>query len=278
MAAQTSGRLLLRIEDIDPARCTREFEQGIIDDLAWLGVSFDAPPKRQSEHVRFYTRALDVLESRGLIYPCSCARADIARDADGRCDPDSAPLHVGRCAARPASGLAPGLRLDMRRALELAPGPLFWREYGESGAERLERADPAAWGDVLLKRRDALASYHLAVVVDDDRQGVSDVVRGRDLFHATSIHRLLQELLDISPPRYRHHRLVRDAGSIKMSKSARSMALAEMRDRGILPHRIRDLLGFNRATPFESERRDQLTLAVTAAGDTGIELGAWEIS
>ncbi len=278
MAARTGGRLLLRIEDIDPVRCTREFEQGMIDDLAWLGIAFDAPPQRQSEHVRFYTSALDAFASRGLIYPCFCSRADIARDADGRCDPDGAPLHVGRCAARPASGQAPGLRLDITRALELAPGPLFWREYGESGAERLERADPAAWGDVLLKRRDALASYHLAVVVDDDRQGVSDVVRGRDLFHATSIHRLLQELLDLSPPRYRHHRLVRGAASAKMSKSARSMALAELRDRGISPQRIRDLLSFNGSMPLASERRDQLTLAVTAAGDEGIELGAWEIS
>jgi glutamyl-Q tRNA(Asp) synthetase len=275
MAVKSGGRLLLRIEDIDLARCTREFERGIIDDLTWLGIAFDAPPQRQSEHVRRYTGALEVLESRGLIYPCTCSRADISRAAGGRCDPDGAPLHLGRCASPIGSAQTPGLRLDMQRARDASASTLCWLEYGEGETGKPELADPSAWGDVLLKRRDALASYHLAVVVDDDRQGVSDVVRGRDLYRATSIHRLLQHLLDLPSPRYRHHRLVSEAGGAKLAKRARSVALAQMRDRGVSARQIREMLGFGgqvSATP------SQFAFAVTAAGADGIEFGAWEIS
>ena len=281
MAARAGGRLLLRIEDIDPARCTRQFERQIIADLAWLGVRFDEPPRRQSDHGDAYASALGRLASRDLVFACVCSRADLARNAGGRRDPDGSPPHLGRCASAPAAGQAPALRLDMARALALVAGPLCWREYGEGANETLERADPAAWGDIVLKRKDSPASYHLAVVVDDGAQGVSDVVRGRDLFHATGVHRLLQELLSIAPPRYRHHRLVRDAAGAKMSKSARSMALAELRGAGASPGQIRAMLGFGDASAASGER-DQLTLAATAdpddAGTAGAELGAWAIS
>jgi glutamyl-Q tRNA(Asp) synthetase len=278
MTEKTGGRLLLRIEDIDPARCTREFEREIVNDLDWLGVVFDEPPQRQSDNVEAYADALKRLASRDLIYPCVCSRADIAGRAGALRDPDGSPPHFGRCAPLAVPGRKPALRLDMARALALAPDPLFWREYREGARETPERADPSVWGDVLIKRADAPASYHLAVVIDDDFQGVSDVVRGRDLFHATGIHRLLQELLRIASPRYHHHRLVCDAVGEKMSKSARSMTLAHLRAAEASPEQIRAMLGFGQAP---SRRRAQLTLAASAGpavGADGTALGAWAIN
>jgi glutamyl-Q tRNA(Asp) synthetase len=278
MAEKAGGRLLLRIEDIDPARCTREFEREIVDDLDWLGLVFDEPPRRQSDNVEAYADALRRLASRDLIYPCVCSRAEIAGRAGVLRDPDGSPPHFGRCAPLAVPGRKPAQRLDMARALTLAPEPLLWREYREGAHETLERAKPSVWGDVLIKRADAPASYHLAVVIDDEFQGVSDVVRGRDLFHATSIHRLLQELLRIAPPRYRHHRLVCDAAGEKMSKSARSMTLAHMRSAGVSSGQIRAMLGFD---PERSGGRRQLTLAASAgpaAGADGTALGAWAIN
>jgi glutamyl-Q tRNA(Asp) synthetase len=278
IAEKTGGRLLLRVEDIDPARCTREFEREIVNDLDWLGIVFDEPPRRQSDNVEAYADELRRLAGRDLIYACFCSRADIAGRARGLRDPDGSPPHVGRCAGGAIPGRKPGLRLDMALALTLAPRSLLWREYREGERGTLERANPAVWGDVLIKRADAPASYHLAVVIDDDSQGVSDVVRGRDLFHAASIHRLLQELLEIIPPRYHHHRLVCDATGDKMSKSARSKTLAHLRAAGVSPWQIRAMLGFGQAP---SRRRGQLTLAVSAGpmeGAVGTALGAWAIN
>jgi glutamyl-Q tRNA(Asp) synthetase len=251
MAAAVSGRFLLRIEDVDVARSKREFEAAIIDDLAWLGLTFPEAPRRQSAHGEDYARALASLEARGLVYPCFCTRGDVARMSGGQRDPDGAPVHRGRCpvARHSASGHA-ALRLDMSRALAIAPAGLTWREYGEGVAEHLDEADPAAWGDVVLRGKDRPASYHLAVVVDDALQAVSDVVRGRDLYHATSVHRLLQELLSLAAPRYRHHRLVRDASGAKMSKSARSLALSSLREQGFAAAEIRAALGLG--PPFTS--------------------------
>jgi glutamyl-Q tRNA(Asp) synthetase len=272
MASAAGGRLLLRIEDIDRARCTPEFEQAIIADLDWLAIRFDGAPARQSDRGAAYGEALGALAARGLVYPCWCSRAQIAARAGGLRDPDGSPPHVGRCAGRAIAGREAALRLDLAAALAAAGGPLFWREYGDGTRAMRQSASPADWGDVLIKRADALASYHLAVVIDDGAQGVSDVVRGRDLFHATSVHRLLQDLLGLAPPRYRHHRLVRDASGAKMSKSARSMTLAHLRSGGAAPGQIRAMLGFG---------RDQLTLAATAAPDEGAggaALGAWAIS
>jgi glutamyl-Q tRNA(Asp) synthetase len=277
MAARADGRLLLRVEDIDMMRCTPEFEREIIGDLGWLGIAFAAPPQRQSERVSLYARALARLAARGLVYPCFCTRGDVANRAGGRRDPDGAALHLGRCPPKAAAQGEPALRLDMAAALALAAKPLFWREFREGQCESAERADPAAWGDVVLKRRDAPASYHLAVVIDDDSQRVTDVVRGRDLFRATAIHRLLQELLEIQPPIYRHHRLVCDSSGAKMSKSARSITLAELRAHGVCAGAVRDMLGFE---PREGRRgaADQLALAESVAVEPEMELGAWAIN
>ena len=257
MAARSRGRFLLRIEDIDRARCKSEYERAIVADLAWLGLTFRETPRRQSEHSGDYASALDRLTGRGLVYPCFCTRGEIARAAGPAHDPDGAPLYPGTCramtpaerAALFSSGRGAGLRLDMARALAEAPGDLHWREYGEGAVETIVRADPSAWGDFLLKRKGMPASYHLAVVVDDALQGVSDVVRGRDLFAATSAHRLLQRLLEIAPPRYRHHRLVRDFAGAKISKSAASTPLEELRRNGVSAQGIRAALGFGAAAP-----------------------------
>ncbi len=252
LAAETDGRVILRIEDLDRSRCKPRFETAILDDLAWLGLRFPAPSRRQSEHGDDYASALARLDRQGLVYPCFCSRSEVALVSDGRRDPDGAPLYPGACRDRPAADaqarLARGdkaaFRLNMRRALEAAPAHLSWGEYGE-GAVPVERAAaPADWGDVVLSGRDLAASYHLAVVVDDGLQGVTDVVRGRDLLAATSVHRLLQALLGLPAPRYRHHRLVLDERGAKLSKSRQSASLAALRGTGFSPGEVRAALGF----------------------------------
>jgi glutamyl-Q tRNA(Asp) synthetase len=258
LADETGGRLLLRIEDTDASRCKREFETAILEDLAWLGVGFSEAPRRQSEHLDDYARALAALAARGLVYPCFCRRAEIARANGGLRDPDGAPLHRGPCVAlsrgeiarREAAGERAALRLDTAGALSRLAEPLTWREFGEGARETIVKADPGAWGDVALRGRDTPAAYHLAVVVDDASQGISDVVRGRDLYAATSVHRLLQSLLGLMPPRYRHHRLVLDAQGAKMSKSASSQPLRALREEGYSALEVRAALGF--AAPIAS--------------------------
>jgi glutamyl-Q tRNA(Asp) synthetase len=251
LAEALGGRLILRIEDLDRARCKPQYEAAVLDDLAWLGLRFEAAPRRQSEHLDDYARALARLQALGLVYPCFCSRADVSRRSVAR-DPDGAPLYAGACralsrgesAGRIARGDKVAFRLDMRSAIALAPAGIVWSEFGE-GSDPIERsAQPAAWGDVVLAGRDLAASYHLAVTVDDALQGVSDVVRGRDLMPATSVHRLLQELLGLPAPRYRHHRLVLDADGAKLSKSRRAPALSVLRDKGVSAAQVRAALGF----------------------------------
>lgn len=252
LAEEAEGRFLLRIEDTDVARCKPEFETAMLEDLDWLGIVWPDPPRRQSEHLDDYAHALAALEARGLVYPCYCGRAEIARANGGLRDPDGAPLHRGHCEAvgakevarRMASGERPALRLDVSRALAEFAGPLTWREFGEGAIERIVTADPEAWGDVVLRGRDRPANYHLAVVVDDALQGITDVVRGRDLYAATSVHRLLQALLGLAAPRYRHHRLALDANGDKMSKSASSTPLRALREAGYSAAEVRVALGF----------------------------------
>ena len=252
LAAKMNGRVLLRIEDLDRTRCKPQFETAIIDDLAWLGLRFSAPSRRQGEHGDDYAAALARLGQRGLVYPCFCSRSEIALAAAGRRDPDGAPLYPGTCRARSpaearerlAHGEKAAFRLDMRRALVTAPPHLYWTEYGEGVVPSLHRAAPEIWGDVVLRSRDLAASYHLAVVVDDALQGVTDVVRGRDLLAATAVHRLLQALLGLAEPRYRHHRLVLDRSGAKLSKSRQSVSLAELRGTGLSPDDVRTALGF----------------------------------
>ena len=251
---EINGRVLLRIEDLDRTRCKPQFEAAIVDDLAWLGLRFPAP-RRQSEHGDDYAAALARLDRRGLVYPCFCSRSEVARASAGLRDPDGAPLYSGTCrrSSRPkratasARGDKAAFRLDMRRAIDAAPARLCWTEYGEGAVPSRHLAAPEVWGDVVLRGRDLAASYHLAVVVDDALQGVTDVVRGRDLLAATAVHRLLQALLGLDEPRYRHHRLVLDQDGAKLSKSRQSMSLAELRAAGLAPGDVRAALGFRRA-------------------------------
>ena len=245
IARETGGRLLLRMEDIDVSRCRPEFEAAIKDDLGWLGVRWEEPVRRQAEHFGDYTHALDRLEARGLLSPGFCSRGDImaavAQKAAWPRDPDGTPLYPGRClhlsaearAKRFAAGEKPSYRLNMARALAVAPEPLTWSEFGGGALRREERAAPAAWGDAVLSRKDIATSYHVAVVVDDALQGVTDIVRGEDLFMATSLHRLLQVLLDLPAPCYHHHALLRDGSGQKLSKSLRAKPLRTFRQDGL---------------------------------------------
>lgn len=248
LAAATGGRFLLRIEDIDVTRCRPEFEQAVYEDLAWLGLVWEKPVLRQSERFPAYGEALLRLDRRGLLYPCFCTRSQIVTDsaALGR-DPDGAPLYSGRCrglaqeeaAGRLARGEPHVLRIRMGMACQEIPDMLSWVEGPPGAAGAVVKADPAAWGDAVLKRKEFPASYHVAVVVDDALQGVTHVVRGQDLFHATALHRLLQALLDLPAPRYLHHGLIRDEGGDKLSKSRGSPAIADLRARGLAPEAVR---------------------------------------
>jgi glutamyl-Q tRNA(Asp) synthetase len=253
MAQAVGGRLLLRIEDIDETRCRPELETAILEDLAWLGLDFTPPMRRQSEHYAGYRAALVRLDAMGLIYPSFESRAEISRMAVGQ-DPDGAPLYSGHAkslstaerARRIEAGEPYALRLDMTAAIERA-GLLTWQESGEgpAGETGLVAANPAAWGDVILARKETPTSYHLAVVVDDAAQGVTHVVRGRDLFHASSVHRLLQALLGLAAPRYYHHRLVLDNAGRKLSKSTLATGLRELRAGGANPADIRKAVGLD---------------------------------
>ena len=259
LARQTSGRLLLRIEDIDLTRCKPEFETAIYEDLTWLGIVWDEPVRRQSEHLADYREALEKLSAQNLVFPSFETRGEIAklvaqREASGRWprDPDGAPLYPGTAKllssderARLLGSDAPyALRLDMAAACARA-GDLFWAEHGEGpdGEIGAVAARPEAWGDVVLARKETPTSYHLSVVVDDALQGVTEVVRGQDLFWSTSVHRLLQQLLGLPQPAYRHHRLILDAAGGKLSKSTEATGLRELRAGGARPADIRGLVG-----------------------------------
>jgi glutamyl-Q tRNA(Asp) synthetase len=259
LAREDGGRLLLRMEDIDQARCKPQYETSIRDDLAWLGILFDPAVRRQSEHFSDYALALERLAARDLLYPCFCTRGDILRSIAGQSswprDPDGAPLYAGTCKhlepyerdRKIASGMPAAMRIDMDRAVAQLGLRLGWREFGEGTVARDVAAEPALWGDAVLARRDIPASYHIAVVVDDALQGVTDVVRGEDLFAATSLHRLLQELLDLPAPNYRHHALLRDSHGEKLSKSANARSIKAAREEGVSAARLRAQLGFEPA-------------------------------
>lgn len=259
LARQSGGRMLLRIEDIDTTRCRPEYEQAIYDDLAWLGIAWEQPVRRQSEHLPLYREAVERLTREGLIYPAFESRADIARmvaekDKSGPWprDPDGAPLYPGtgkhlteaERAQRLRAGTPYALRLDMDAAVARA-GLLSWIEEGAGpdGETGSVPAQPEQWGDVILARKDTPTSYHLSVVIDDALQGITHVVRGQDLFRATSVHRLLQQLLGLPQPVYRHHALVLDEAGQKLSKSTRSTALRELRAGGMAPDEVRRLVG-----------------------------------
>ncbi|WP_235912834.1 glutamyl-Q tRNA(Asp) synthetase [Brucella tritici] len=305
MARKSNGRFLLRMEDIDTARCTPALEQGIYDDLRWLGLSWETPVRRQSEHFGEYRNALTKLADKGLVYPAFLSRGEVrerigeafAKGKDWPSDPDGTPLYPQserdltekEQMERIASGMSYAWRLNMDKALEAAGEPLFWNESGtgpngeslnqkaagrgENGDFRVPKrnvlnvhehrnteqrhlqtgmatfgtgsetgriaADPARWGDVVIARKDTPTSYHLSVVVDDALQGITHVVRGHDLFHATSVHRLLQKLLGLPEPFYHHHDLVLGDDGLKLSKSRQDTALASLREQGFTPDDIR---------------------------------------
>jgi glutamyl-Q tRNA(Asp) synthetase len=260
LARAAGGRLLLRIEDIDATRCRPEYEAAIYQDLAWLGIAWEQPVRRQSRHFDDYRAALARLEAQGLVYASFESRGEIARLVAERGpswprDPDGAPLYPGNAQtlpeaerrARMQSGEPFALRLDMARAVAQADALSFVETgaAGEDGAAADETivADPLRWGDVVLARKEVPTSYHLAVAVDDALQGVTHVVRGQDLLPATSVHRLLQHLLGLPAPRYHHHRLILDAEGRKLSKSTQATALRSLRAAGMTAADIRKAVG-----------------------------------
>jgi len=247
-AREVGGKLLLRIEDIDSGRCRPEFEAAIFEDLAWLGLSWETPVRRQSEHLADYCAVLDTLRASDLIYPCFCTRrdilAEIARAAVAPHGPEGG-IYPGTCRRLPPgernrranAGEPHALRLDMVRAVKEA-GTLTWydRRRGKTTAEA------AIFGDVVLARKDIPTSYHLAATLDDHLQDVSLVTRGEDLFAATHLHRLLQELLGLNTPEYAHHKLLRNASGRRFAKRDQAVTLLELRVAGQAPERLRTLL------------------------------------
>jgi glutamyl-Q tRNA(Asp) synthetase len=247
-ARAASGKFLLRIEDIDSARCKPEFTEAILEDLAWLGIDWNGDVRKQSEHFADYEAALDKLDVLGVIYPCFCTRAEIdaeiARAGDAP-QGEEGPVYPGTCrklsreerARRAAAGESFALRLDIARALE-STGDLSW----EDEARGHVTAEPDLLGDVVLARKDTPTSYHLAVTVDDALQGVTLVTRGVDLFTATHIHRLLQALLDLPTPRYRFHKLLTDASGKRFAKRDKSLTLRALREAGCRPDEVRAMV------------------------------------
>lgn len=239
-ARDAGGRFLLRIEDIDPVRCRPEFAAAIEDDLAWLGIAWDGPVRVQSQHLPQYRAVLDTLAARGLVYPCFCTRAEIAAEvaqsASAPHTPDGGPLYPGTCrglsaaerAARIARGDRHVLRLDMARALAAVPGTLAFAEEGEG----IVVCHPARFGDAVLARKDAPASYHLCVAHDDAVQGVTLVTRGIDLQPATDLQRLLQELMGWPAPAYAHHRLLTDRSGRRLAKRDQAATIRALRAAG----------------------------------------------
>jgi glutamyl-Q tRNA(Asp) synthetase len=255
LAREAGGRFLLRIEDIDPIRCRPDFAAAIAEDLRWLGLHWDGDVRVQSAHLPEYSAALDALAARGLIYPCFCTRVDIAREigqsAAAPHAPDGSAVYPGICralsdavrTARLVAGEPRALRLDMARALREVPGTLAFTELNEGEIV----CDPAPFGDVVLARKDAPASYHLCVAHDDAVQGVTLVTRGIDLKPATHLHRLLQALMGWPAPAYAHHALLTGADGRRLAKRDDAATLRSMREAGLLPQqalsRLRERIG-----------------------------------
>lgn len=254
VAHDAGGRFLLRIEDIDRTRCKPEFETAIFDDLHWLGLDWEEPVRRQSDHFADYAAALQRLEAEGLLYPCFCSRKDIAAAASAPHEGETV-IYPGTCrgldpilaAERKASGAAFALRLDIAKASRRS-GPLAFLDAEPDGSNPREtRVEPERFGDVVLGRRDTPASYHLCATLDDHLQGVTLVIRGEDLRPATHLHRLLQAVLGLATPQYRHHVLLRNESGVRLSKRDGAMALRALRDRGVSANAVRKMAGFQDA-------------------------------
>jgi glutamyl-Q tRNA(Asp) synthetase len=263
MARRMGGRFLVRIEDIDLSRARPVYVQAIFEDLAWLGIQWEEPVLRQSEHFPVYRAAAGRLAELGLLYRCWATRSELARaaaDMRAGVDPDGAPL-VWRSRhllspeeerRRLERGDPFVLRLDMQAAIRLAHqrlgnACLSFTELAADGSARSITAHPELWGDVVIARKDVPTSYHLSVVVDDARQGVTHVTRGQDLLAATDVHRLLQVILDLPEPRYHHHRLITDEAGRKLAKSARDTSLRSLRAAGVTAEDVRRLISLPEA-------------------------------
>jgi glutamyl-Q tRNA(Asp) synthetase len=263
MAKRLGGRFLLRIEDIDPTRNRQKHVDGIYRDLEWLGVEWEEPVLRQSTRFDAYREAASRLATTGLLYPCFASRTEIAETAyPGLKDPDGAPLYSGLHRSMPvleakrriAAGERPAMRLDMQGALarlstETPRDGLTITEFDDCLLRSSRSADPGRWGDAVLQRKEAPTSYHLSVVVDDAWQGITHVVRGLDLLASTDLHRLLQHLLEFPSPLYHHHRLIMGEGGRKLSKSARDISLAALREAGMTVRDIQRMVGYDPETP-----------------------------
>lgn len=250
-ARRNRGRFLLRIEDIDFTRCRSDAEDGILEDLAWLGIEWETPVRRQSEHLADYVAAAEQLRNRGLLYPCFCTRKDILREieaAGGAPHGLEAALYPGLCRnlseeerqSRMAKGEAFAMRLDLSRALAEVGNHLTWIDQQRG----LQQAQPELLGDVVLVRKDIGCSYHLAVVIDDALQGVTKITRGEDLFEATHIQRVLQKLLGLPTADYEHHRLICDDEGRRLAKRDEAETIRSLRQRGVSPRELRARLGF----------------------------------
>lgn len=249
-AVRHGGRFILRIEDIDHTRCRAEFEQAVIEDLAWLGLSWPQPVRRQSDHMADYRQALDRLDGLGVLYPCFCSRKDIldeiAQAGAAPHGPDG-PIYPGACRhlspqardQKLAQGVPYALRLDVARAVAVV-GPLTWHDRDDG----VITAQPELFGDVVLARRDIPTSYHLSVTVDDALQGVTLVTRGRDLREATHIHRLLQALLGLPVPEWRHHGLLVNEQGQRLAKRDGAMSLRALRQSGHDAAQVRAMAGW----------------------------------
>ncbi len=241
----TQGRFLVRIEDIDQGRCRPEFEAAIFEDLSWLGLTWEKPVRRQSEHFAAYAGSIAELKQQGLVYPCFCTRANIQREIAGASHaphgPDG-PLYPGTCRviaesiakARIDAGESYALRLRMTEAAAVA-GTLTWSDLGSG----LQTAQPQIFGDIVIARKDVPTSYHLACTHDDALQGITLVTRGKDLFEATHVHRLLQKLLKLPTPEYHHHDLLLGPDGKKFSKRDQAPTLRTLRDAGHTPEEVR---------------------------------------
>lgn len=246
-ARDAGGSFLLRLEDIDPARCRPEFAAAILQDLAWLGLDWDGEVRVQSQHLAEYRAALDALAARDLLYPCFCSRADIQQSAAAPHTPDGTLFYPGTCrslsaderASRIAAGERYALRLDMQRAIAACAMPLCFDEAGEGTIA----CHPERFGDVVLARKDAPASYHLCVTHDDALQGVTLVTRGEDLKPATHLHRLLQALMGWPAPAYAHHRLITDPAGRRLAKRDRAATLRDLRAQGLTPAEVPAMVG-----------------------------------
>jgi glutamyl-Q tRNA(Asp) synthetase len=247
--ASAGGRFLIRLEDIDGTRARPEYEEAIFEDLAWLGLSWETPVRRQSDHFDDYRAALAKLEALKVLYPCFCTRREIqeeiSRAGNAPQGPDG-PLYPGTCrnrsanerAERIAAGEAYALRLDVAKAATIVAKELAWKDRGHGHFKA--RAD--VFGDVVLARKDTPASYHLAVVVDDALQGITLVTRGEDLLEATHLHRLLQELLGLPVPEWHHHRLITDEAGKRLAKRDDARSLRSLRAAGWTPERVKEAI------------------------------------